>query len=84
MTITESEHKITLSSNECFSIAYDAFCSLEVAVKTHWINHPLSWLDSEKDRIERMKVFFSLANYSYLFEMHMKSLTDYIEKNKKQ
>jgi hypothetical protein len=79
MTIRKSEHEVILTSEECYTIAYNIFDALQKTVKEHWVNHPDAWRDREKERIQMMTTFFNLSNYGYLVEYQMRTLDEIIK-----
>lgn len=62
MKTNNSTHEITIDSDEAYNIACDIMHSLESSVNSHWVNHPNTWKDQEKGRIERMRFFYRLAH----------------------
>jgi hypothetical protein len=82
MTINKSEHEVRLTSGECYDIAYDIFYALKSTVQTHWVSHPETWIEQEKERTKRLKTFLTLANYPDQYNYLMGELIEIIENSK--
>lgn len=71
MDIKKSVHDITITSEECYSIACAFYSQIKRSIEVHYIHHPPNVFDEQVGPdIFMMDKFFALSNFSYLSEMY--------------
>ena len=58
MNIEAENFKLVMSQSDLWSTAFDIKQALESTVKSHWVMHQDVWEQNEKERLNRIKVFF--------------------------
>lgn len=75
MKAIEGNYHLELTSKECYEIAFWLYLSLLRTVETHWINNlQTDWKLHERERIEKMSMFFTFGLYPHLADHHIQQL----------
>ena len=87
MDIEAENFKLVMSQSDLWATAFDVKQALESTVERHWVNHQDVWEQNEKERLNRIKVFFYALGRPDLYDdvfVRVKELfKKYNEKNTK-
>ncbi len=80
MEIKAVKVHLELTYDELWSISCDIQRCLLEAVNRHWINHQLQWKEHEKDRLQKLHLFYSILGRIDLYEHTLSGIEEIFQK----
>lgn len=68
MNIESEKFKVEMTHSEMWDTAFDIKNALKYTLESHWVNHQKIWKETEKERLYRLRIFFSHLGRKELYE----------------
>lgn len=68
MNIEAEKFKIEMTYNEVWNTAFDIRRAIESSLKDHWVNHQNVWETNEKEKLQRLRIFFTALGRVDLYD----------------